>query len=82
MRLFILGATGVTGGTELQLTKEALQQGHAVTVFARSPEKMRRAHVRGLGVVSMAFLFPDVGVIGPVLRYMCGLCITEDVTDG
>jgi putative NADH-flavin reductase len=37
MRFFILGATGGTGA---QLTRQALDRGHAVTAFVRSPEKM------------------------------------------
>jgi putative NADH-flavin reductase len=39
MRLFILGATG---GTGKQLVDAALQRGHYVTAFVRSPEKIRR----------------------------------------
>ncbi len=122
MQLFILGATG---GTGRQLTREALERGHVVTAFVRSPEKMRTQHdnlrilkgdvkdadqleralcdkdavlsalgaseprsdriletaahstvdamrrtnVRRLVVVSMALLFPDVGPLGPVLRF-------------
>src|SRR5215472_1009391 len=43
MRLFILGATG---GTGVQLTKQALQRGNAVTAFVRSPEKIKIQHER------------------------------------
>lgn len=38
MRLFILGATGRTG---TELVTLALKQGHHVTAFVRSPEKIR-----------------------------------------
>jgi putative NADH-flavin reductase len=41
MRLFILGATG---GIGRQLVEQALARGHRVTAFARSPEKIGRAH--------------------------------------
>jgi putative NADH-flavin reductase len=37
MRFVILGATGGTGA---QLTTQALERGHTVTAFVRSPEKM------------------------------------------
>jgi putative NADH-flavin reductase len=37
MRLLILGATGGTGA---QLTRQALERGHSVTAFVRSPQKM------------------------------------------
>lgn len=37
MRFLILGATGGTGA---QLTKQALDRGHSVTAFARSPQKI------------------------------------------
>ncbi len=37
MRLFLLGATGRTG---LALTRQALERGHTVTAFVRSPEKI------------------------------------------
>ena len=122
MRLFILGATGGTGA---QLTRQALERGHAITAFVRSPDKMQTRHeklvvasgdprdadqlreaLRGhdavlsalgatgtaaegiletaarstvqamrqsgvprLVVVSMALLFPDVGLLGPILRF-------------
>jgi putative NADH-flavin reductase len=39
MRLFIIGATG---GTGKQLVDVALQRGHHVTAFVRSPEKLPR----------------------------------------
>jgi putative NADH-flavin reductase len=122
MHLLILGATG---GTGVQLCRQALERGHAVTAFARSPEKlpvqharlsavrgdptdaeqlrkalggrdavlsalgvtsrqdsgilasaarstiqaMCRTSVRRLIIVSQALLYPDVGPLGPVLRY-------------
>lgn len=47
MRLLILGATGHTGGLLLQ---QALQRGHKVTAYARSPTKLRPAD--GLSVVA------------------------------
>jgi len=37
MRLFILGATG---GIGLQLVAQALERGHQVTVFVRTPQKL------------------------------------------
>ena len=37
MRLLIIGATG---GTGLQVTRQAVEGGHRVTVFVRSPQKL------------------------------------------
>ncbi len=37
MRLLILGATG---GTGRQLTSQAIEHGHRVTAFVRSPQKL------------------------------------------
>ncbi len=39
MRLVVLGATG---GTGLQIVRQALDRGHSVTAFVRSPERLRR----------------------------------------
>lgn len=41
MELLILGSTGLTG---YQLTRQALERGHTVMAFVRSPEKMRIAN--------------------------------------
>ena len=41
MKLLIIGSTG---GTGRELVKQALEQGHQVTAFARSPEKLGVAH--------------------------------------
>lgn len=41
MKLLIIGGTG---GTGQQLIKQALQQGHKLTVLARSPEKIKITH--------------------------------------
>jgi putative NADH-flavin reductase len=46
MKLFVLGATGKTGSEIVSL---ALTQGHEVTAFVRSPEKLRPA--RSLTIV-------------------------------
>ncbi len=43
MKLLILGATG---GTGQQLVAQALEAGHAVTAFVRSPEKIPTGHDR------------------------------------
>ncbi len=43
MKLAILGATG---GTGLELTKQALALGHTVRVLVRSPEKINTQHER------------------------------------
>lgn len=43
MKLAILGATG---GTGLELTKQALASGHTVRVLVRSPEKVETEHER------------------------------------
>lgn len=48
MKLFLLGATGNTGREVLDL---ALERGHQVTAFARSPQKIRQNNAR-LRVVS------------------------------
>jgi uncharacterized protein len=41
MNLFILGATGGIGTAVLE---QALQRGHSVTAFVRSPEKITRCN--------------------------------------
>jgi len=41
MKLIILGSTGSTGR---QVVTQALEQGHDVTAFARSPEKLDQKH--------------------------------------
>jgi len=47
LRLFILGATGGIGG---ELVKQALERGHRVTAFVRSPQKLGQARA-GLSIV-------------------------------
>jgi putative NADH-flavin reductase len=42
-RILVLGATG---GTGQEVVAQALEQGHAVTAFARRPERMRQSHER------------------------------------
>lgn len=39
LKLVVLGATG---GTGLELVKQALERGHLVTAFVRSPERLRK----------------------------------------
>jgi len=41
MKLIIFGSTG---GTGRQVVRQALEQGHDVTAFARSPEKLNQKH--------------------------------------
>jgi len=41
MKLTVFGSTG---GTGLQVVAQALEQGHDVTAFARSPEKLDQTH--------------------------------------
>lgn len=41
MKLIIIGSTGRTGQ---QIVAQALEQGHEVTAFARSPEKLNQTH--------------------------------------
>jgi putative NADH-flavin reductase len=41
MKLIIFGSTGATGR---QVVAQALEQGHDVTAFARSPEKLNQKH--------------------------------------
>jgi putative NADH-flavin reductase len=43
MKLIIFGSTGCTGR---QVVTQALEQGHEVTAFARSPEKLNLKHER------------------------------------
>lgn len=47
MKLLVIGSTG---GTGRELVKQALEQGHEVTAFARAPEKLSLAH-RNLRIV-------------------------------
>ena len=55
MKLLVFGATG---GTGKQLVRQALQQGHVVTAFARDPSKITEAH-GNLRVVHGDILQPD-----------------------
>src|SRR2546428_11933945 len=43
MLLLIIGATG---GTGRELVKQALERGHQVTAFVRTPARLRLAHER------------------------------------
>lgn len=43
MKLIIFGSTGNTGR---QVVTQALEQGHEVTAFARSPEKLNQKHIK------------------------------------
>src|SRR5438445_13640532 len=38
MKLLVLGATG---GTGLEIVRQAIERGHAVTAFVRSPERLK-----------------------------------------
>ena len=38
MKLIVLGATG---GTGLEIVRQAVEHGHAVTAFVRSPERLK-----------------------------------------
>src|SRR3989442_16028145 len=38
MKLFVLGATG---GTGLEIVRQAIEHGHSVTAFVRSPERLK-----------------------------------------
>ena len=55
MKLFILGATGGIGRHLLQL---ALERGHHVTAYVRSPQKIESTHAR-LNVVQGDVFNPD-----------------------
>jgi putative NADH-flavin reductase len=57
-RILVLGATG---GTGQEVVAQALEQGHAVTAFARRPERMRRSHER------LRFVAGDVTQAGGAL---------------
>ena len=54
MKLLIFGATG---GTGRKLVEQALEQGHAVTAFARDPGKVKTTHLN-LTVVKGDILEP------------------------
>jgi len=56
--LLVLGATG---GTGREVVSQALEQGHAVTAFARRPERMEGAHDR------LRFVSGDVADGGAIL---------------
>ena len=55
MKLLVFGATG---GTGTQLVRQALEQGHTVTAFARDPGKIKLAHDK-LRVVRGDILQPE-----------------------
>jgi putative NADH-flavin reductase len=38
MKLIVLGATG---GTGLEIVRQAVERGHTVTAFVRSPERLK-----------------------------------------
>jgi putative NADH-flavin reductase len=62
MRILVLGATG---GTGRQVVAQALERGHAVTAFVRSPEKLLERHTL-LRVVQGDIARPDT--IRPAMR--------------
>jgi putative NADH-flavin reductase len=75
-RLFVLGATGHTGAQVLDL---ALERGHRVTAFVRSPAKLERRHplltvvqgdVRQVDALGQAMAAHDavVSTLGPARR--------------
>jgi len=39
MKLVVLGATG---GTGLEIVSQAMERGHSVTAFVRSPERLKK----------------------------------------
>ena len=55
MKVLIFGATGGTGRAPVD---QALEQGHAVTAFARDPAKVRSAH-QNLTVAQDNMLDPE-----------------------
>ena len=55
MKLLIFGSTG---GTGRELVKQALDQGHSVTAYARDPAKIENLQHPGLKVVSGDVLDP------------------------
>lgn len=57
MKLIIFGSTG---GTGRQVVTQALEQGHDVTAFARSPEKLDQKHEKLKVVQGNIFDFPSV----------------------
>lgn len=63
MKLTIFGATGKTGKI---LVKQALQRGHQVTAFTRSPEKL------AIENPDLSFVTGDVRNLDPVLEAVSG----------
>ncbi len=57
MKLIIFGSTG---GTGRQVVTQALEQGHDVTAFARSPEKLDQKHEKLKVVQGNILDFPSV----------------------
>ena len=53
MRLMILGATGGIGRL---LVSGALEEGHEVTAFVRSPEKVRQKSPRGVWLAAISLM--------------------------
>ncbi|HEX5652189.1 MAG TPA: NAD(P)H-binding protein, partial [Chitinophagaceae bacterium] len=56
MKLVVFGATGSIG---IQLVKKALEQGHQVTAFTRSPEKLESFTTSGFRVFKGDILNPE-----------------------
>ena len=57
MKLIVFGSTGDTGR---QVVTQALEQGHDVTAFARSPEKLDQKHEKLQVVQGNILDFPSV----------------------
>lgn len=78
MKLLIFGATGSVG---IQLVKQALEQGHLVTAFTRSPGKLSSLAHSHLNIFKGDIL-DGQSVDEAVMGHDCVLCVIGDGNKG
>jgi len=78
MKLIVFGATGSVG---LQIVKQALQRGHSVTAFTRTPEKLSSLHHSGLKIFK-GDIFDSIAVEKATRQQDSVLCAIGDGNKG